>query len=227
MTIFTGYLRVNSQVGGGNNHLLFDTGSAPSTVDSGGHTVGLTASGNYSQFRATIERAAATFGATALPNAVPDSSVGDAWVWPVPLIGSFAATAWDLVFRVIAQTAGASGSGRFNWRAWACLDQTGAGARELTSGARQTSAWSNLTTGTAQSCSDTTFSPGVINMRNEYLLINVAQEIVTASGSASADCILRQGAAARLILPDFTVGLLTWPRGLVGSTQAVQRASRW
>src|SRR5690348_15509699 len=87
----------NAAADGSNFLSLQDGGTQPTgATTSTGWTVGTTASGNYSLMAAGVERLASTFGATPLPAAAPNNTLGDGFRTEQSYSGTFAAGDWTI-----------------------------------------------------------------------------------------------------------------------------------
>ena len=198
---------------------LQDGGSAPGTATTGtGWTVAKTAATVYSLQVYGTERAANTFGATAMPNAAPSTT--DSWRSESLINGSFADTAWTIRVSVIAVGTGGSQDGRMRFRLYRSTNADGSGATQITSGTVQLSVVTNLATSAAQ-VSSGTVSPGVVTLTDEYLFLQLAWELTGAGGNNNCDVLIRTNSADSVITtPEFTPGeqSLTVPLLQVGTT---------
>lgn len=112
-----------------------------------------------------------------------------------PYSGTFAATAWTLTFAVRAGTA-SSQRGRMRVRVYTSPNADGSGATEHT-GSTQVGTTSLALSTTADVTTIVTWTPSAaFDVNNEYVFIECAWEITTASGSNSGDVILRTGTSA-------------------------------
>lgn len=162
-----------------------------------GWTVGTNATGKMALLNYGSEVSAATFAASTLPSGAPSTNAPDCFRSTNPLNGTFA-DSWQFAIGVKSTTAGASGSGRLRIRVWRSTSPTGASATEITASTIVTSSWSNLLTSAQQNLT-ATWTPGSFSLSNEYLFFQIACEVVTASGSASADVLLQANPTNSLI----------------------------
>lgn len=174
-----------------------------------GWIVSIIAAGNYSSYFNDVERAAATFGATAQPDGSLDTSNGDFWTSPTALTGSFAATDWTIYAAVRAQTRASGQDGRVRARIFRGVNQDGTGATEITSAATDGTTVTDLLT-TVTQVSTVTVNPGAFSVSNEYIFIQLAWEITGDATFATADVNFRIGngssAGSRVITSEFTAG---------------------
>lgn len=200
----------NTEADGWNT--LQDGGTAPTaafmTTNPQGWIIGTTALGNSSQYAKDVERLASTFTSnttTPKPPSALDQTLKDALRTPTPLAGRMAATAWSIGISFRSQSLVAA-SGRIRLRVWASPNPDGTNARELTSAVQIGTTITLSTTLTATST--VTWSPGVVDLYNEYLFFQLAWEITTAgaSGSQSAtrDVNFYLGSTSRIVTPSFT-----------------------
>ncbi len=189
----------------GTAHLnLQDGGSAPADATTGtGWIVAKVAASAWSRMESQVERAAATFGAGAVPDSDPPiNSLGDCFRTPVTLRGEFAAGDWVFGFTVVSVTATSAQAGRPNIRLWKSSDPTGGTNAFMLSSLRPVTNIATVTT--TPSTVTVTVNLPIVSLRDEYIFVQVAWEITTASGSNSGDVLLRVGAGANFTTPDFT-----------------------
>lgn len=191
------------------NHLAFAT-SAPGTATTGtGWTVGTTAPTVYSAMAAGVERAASTFGSTALPDGTgPNNTLGDCYRSSGLLDGRWANTAWTLTVPLIAVTAGGTADVALTFRLWRGVSATGSDAVEITSGIQTTNTLADLAVGVAQNAT-LAFSPGGVGVVGEYLFLQLALKIVQAGGTANDDTLIRVGSASNLTTANWVPADLT------------------
>jgi hypothetical protein len=159
-------------------------GSAPSTATgSTGWTVAATAADNYSKMAFGVERAASTFGGTALPNTSgPDNTLKDCFRTG-PWSGSFASGDWAFSCPVIAVDAGGTQDGALRVRVWRSNNADGSSATELTSDVVQLSTVTNLTTGAAQICSGNVTLGAITHSGTDYYLFFMFAWRITGQAS--------------------------------------------
>ena len=194
---------LNSVAAGSSYGSLQDGGSVTTATTATGWTVGTTAATAYANQNYASKVAAGSFGATAQPAAAP-ANAGECWRSTLAYTGSFEAGTWTVKLSVIAVANTASGAGKLRVRLWKSASATCATPVEVTpSGAVATGAWSNLTTSTAQNLS-LTFTTTQFACAAEYLFLEVACEIDTASGNAAADVLVRiDGTNSVITTPQF------------------------
>jgi len=173
---------------GGAHGSLQDAGAITTATTATGWVVGTTSATAYSlQTYATV-KLAATFGGSAMPATSPITT--DCWRSDGKYYLTFATGTWTVATSVISVTQGASGAGRITARIWRSANADGSSAVEITSGAISTGQWSNLTTATAQNLTGTQ-SIASFSLTGEYLFLQLAAEIDTASANAAANVTLR------------------------------------
>lgn len=208
MAALTLYFNIATATNSNFGQILDDGASAPSTATSGtGWTVGTTAAGRYAGMTIGSERAAAVFSTTIYPDATdtPNNTNATAWRTESRLNGTMAAGAWDIAFRVIAVTAGNTQDGRITFRVFKNnLATYASGGTEITAAMQTCSTVTDLTAGTAQTSSLTTWDPGAVVFNSQYLFIVPGWEITGAAAGSTNDVLLRVGSAARIITPSFT-----------------------
>lgn len=197
----------NAAAAGSNFGSLQDGGAVTTATTGTGWTVGTTAATAYSLMAYGTKQAAATFGAGALPAVAPSNVAADAWRTESPLTGTFLAGTWTFSASVIAVAAAASGAGKLRVRLWRDTSATGATAVELTTSTVTTGQWTNLLTSAAQNLSGTQ-SIAQFDLVNEYLFMQMACQIDTASASASGDVVFRVDSTnSRIVTPSFAPAL--------------------
>jgi len=203
MAVKTLYL-LNSLFAGSAMMALQDGGSPPATATTGtGWTVGTTAATAYALLAAGFLRASSVFGATVLPTDVElDPTLGDAWE-AGPFTGQFAAGTWTITIPVVAVSSGGDQDGALRARLWVSDQVDGSKAREVTLGPLVSSAVTNLTPGSPQTCT-ITFNPGRFGLQAEYLFLQLAWVISGAGGAADRDVLIRVGSASKIVTPDFS-----------------------
>jgi hypothetical protein len=173
---------------------LLESDQAAATLATG-WTVGKTAAANDSEMLVGTERAASTFSTeagTPKPGVINTGSP-NAFRSDQPITGEFANANWSIVVAFRSVTVAYSGTIRARARVFRSVNANGSGATELT-GATQVGTTTAAGSTTADTTSTITWAPGAIfTLNNEYLFITIACEIVTASGSNTADALLRSG----------------------------------
>ena len=140
-----------------------------------GWTVASVAANQFSLQTYAFEKAAASFGGAAKPDAAPATNAVDCWRLSNATTGVFSAGTWYSSLSVIAVTAGGIQDGRARFRIWRSGNAAGTGATEITAGTMVGSLVTNLTTSAAQSSSAST-QISVVTLTNEYLFMQVAWE---------------------------------------------------
>jgi hypothetical protein len=208
MAVKTYYLGAGND---GNFGALFDGVAQTAANRTDGWTVAKIASSNASDFDAGTKQASGTFAVATKPAGLTLGTTANALKTPTPLTGTFAATAWSLVFAARATTA-ASQSGYVMMRVFRSVNADGSGATQITS-ANVTSSPNIVLSTTADGTTTITWSPGAITLNNEYLFFALAWGIQVASSSNSADAVFRSGssgpAGSRIVTPDFVP---IWPK---------------
>ncbi|MDP3910857.1 MAG: hypothetical protein Q8Q14_10755 [Gemmatimonadales bacterium] len=184
----------NVAIGGGINFgSMQRNGTQPATVGATwgtGWTAGTTPAGNFSGMSFGVERAAATFGATPLPNAVPDSSLGDAWRTETALSVTYLADWWSLSSFWVPVTVGAGLDVRLRSRLWKGAAADGSDAVPLTDVIVSPTMMNLATGGTVYSASVNAQLPRVV-FDGEHLFWQWAMEIVGAATNVNADVLHR------------------------------------
>ncbi len=183
------FLLLNSTASSSTYGSLQDGGSTTTATTATGWTVGTTAGTVYANQNYTTKVTAATFGGTPKPSAAP-ANAGECWRSSNPLTGHFEAGTWTIALSVIAVTSAATGTGRLRVRIWKSVNADGSSATELTTSTISTTQYNNLTTGAAQNLTGSQAITGT-TFAAEYLFIEVACEIDTASGNVGSDVLIR------------------------------------
>ena len=196
--------------------------AAPAQATSAsGWTVGKTAANNYRDLVQGSEVAA--FAATIVPNTTAPTATGSfaatATFTPPTLIyhtgsiatlyeynGYFSAGNWVFTFPMISVTASATGAGRIDLRVFKASRASGGTtwntATELT-GAIQAGTIATAPTITVPQTSTVTWAAPAFFLNNEFLIVKTGFQITTASGSSSADFLLRHGSGCTMVSPSF------------------------
>lgn len=177
----------------GSNHLsALEASDFPAAANmTTGWIVGTTAPTVYSLMEAGVERAAATFGATELPNANPDNTLGDSFRTGM-LFGTFAAGTWKITLTVRGITSGGDADGYFRLRVYKGGLPTGFDAGELTTQNERIGPFTNIATG-SDTTVQATFTLPEFTCGGEYLFFQFAWEISGAGGAAGRDVHFREG----------------------------------
>jgi hypothetical protein len=195
----------NAAAAGSNFLSLQDGGTQPTgAVTATGWTAGTTPAGNYSLMAAGVERLAATFGATPLPDAAPNNTLGDGFRTELSYSGTFSAGDWEISISLATVTSGGDVDGNLRFRLWKSVNADGSSATAL-SDVLETSTFTNINgTGVAA----LTQALGEISLSDEYLFVQVALEITGAGGAATRDVLLRVGFSTEfaVLTPFFTEG---------------------
>lgn len=223
MAIKTWTLRQVATGGTPTNVLWWDptNAAAPAVAtSSSGWTVAKTAANNYANLTQGSE--VAGFSTTVVPNATAPTTTGSfsatATYTPPDLIyhtgsistlypynGTFAAGTWTFTFNLISVTASATGAGRINLRVFKAPrsgTSTFGTMTELTS-AMQAGTIASAPTTTTQRASTVSWAAPAFVLNNEFLIVKVGFQITTASGSNSADFLLRHGTGCTMVSPSF------------------------
>lgn len=172
-----------------------------------GWIVGTTAGGNFSSADAQTEAAAATFGATAQPDGTPvtTAGAGDCWVTASTYSGTFDTGNWTIDQCIRANTS-AGGTSRGRARVFRTANQDGSSATEVTAAVMVGSTVTPSTSSTTDST--VTASINTFSVTNEYILIQIGWETVTAGGMTTNDVNYRvgngSGAGTRVTSANFT-----------------------
>ena len=175
-----------------------------------GWVVGKNAANNSSEMLPGTERASGTFsaeGGSPKPSGLLTGASANALRSQAPLDGLFVNANWTITIVWRSVTTAHSGTLRVRVRVFKSADPAGSGATELT-GSTQVGTTSGVGSTSADVSSAVTWSPGgVLAFAGEYLFVAVAMEVVTASGSNTADADLRTGSAittgTRVLTSDF------------------------
>lgn len=194
--------------------------AAPTQATSAsGWTVAKTAANNYRNLQQGSE--VAGFSTTIAPNntapTVTGSFANTAVYTPPTLLyntgsintlyeynGYFPAGNWVFTFPIISVTAAATGAGRINLRVFKATRSgtTFANITELTA-AMQAGTIASAPTTTITRTSTVTWAAPAFYLNNEFLIVKVGWQITTASGSNSADILLRHGSGCTMLTPTF------------------------
>jgi hypothetical protein len=180
-----------------------------------GWVVSTGAGPDYSLYFAFAERAASTFGATALPASGLDTANHDFLtpdnITDLALTGSFVAGNWVFRLPVRAQTNGGAHDGNAQFRLYRVANTNGGSAVELTSAIAVGSTVTNLATSATQT-SSVTVALGAISLSNELLCLQVAWKRTGAGGMTSSDVNIRaHNTVALITTPDFSGALALTP----------------
>lgn len=192
---------------GGLNNSAAMTENIPTTATgTEGWTVGKTAAGNYSDFEYNVERAATTFGATALPSSWIATAC---FLKQNSLVGTFAAGDWTITTRWIAVSNGGALDARVRYWLGYSTDGWGSSITQLGSGTALGSTMTNLATSAAQESTATITIPQFL-ATNRYIYLQMALEILGAGGNNSADCLIRvgdEGSGCKVVTTDLVEGV--------------------
>lgn len=202
---------------------------ADQTAASGdGWKVAKTTSGNSAEYQAG-QAANISFTSqttTPKPASFVTGSPANALKIPTALTGVFSSGSWVFTFAVRAGVA-SSQAGRMRMRVFKSANANGSGATELT-GSTQVGTTSAALSTSADVTTVVTWSPGTtITLNNEYLFFVIAWEITTASGSNTANVLIRTGqsaAGSRLVTPSFAATDVIAPDTGISATSTVSGA---
>lgn len=197
--------------------------AAPTQATSAsGWTVGkVAAASGYSNLVQGSESGTGTFSTTIVPNTTAPTATGSfaatATYTPPTLLyhtnsistlyeynGYFPAGNWVFTFPMISVTTSATGAGRINLRVFkgARSGTAYSGVTELT-GALQAGTIASAPTTTTPQSSVVTWAAPAFFLNNEFLIIKIGFQITTASGSNTADFLLRHGSGCTMVSPNF------------------------
>lgn len=222
MAVKTWTLRQVATGGSPANVLWWDPSNATApaqATSASGWTVAKTAANNYRNLQQGSE--VAGFSTTIVPNTTAPTTTGTfaatAVYTPPTLLydtgsiatlyeynGYFPAGNWVFTFNVISVSAAATGAGRINLRVFKAVrsGSTFSGITQLT-GAMQAGTIASAPTTTTTRASTVTWAAPAVTLNNEFLIIKVGWQITTASGSNSADILLRHGSGCTMVSPTF------------------------
>ncbi|MGI8549039.1 MAG: DUF2341 domain-containing protein, partial [Gemmatimonadaceae bacterium] len=203
---------------GGTLFGTLDTVVAPTgTTLATGWTVSTTAASNYSKLDVGVTRAKTTFATAVLPVSPPDATLGDAFRTAAALSGSFAAGNWAFSVPLISSVA--TGTGALVVRVYRSTSIDGStGLTEITSAAQSFSTYTDSTAGASTTL---TWAAPAIALVGEYLFVQFAYRIITASGTSTATVKFRSGGSVTTTA--FTVTVINGtasPSGLNTTSQA-------
>lgn len=171
-----------------------EVNAAAATV--GGWRVAKTSAGFSGELTVGVEQT--TFSSnttTPKPSALITGATPNAWRSVNQYKGDFDATAWTIKVACRSVSTAFSGTGRARVRVFASVNADGSSARELTA-ATQVGTTVGPGSTSADVVSTVTWTPAAgFTLSNEYIFIAIAWEIVTASGSNTADCDIRTGSS--------------------------------
>lgn len=197
--------RASTKAAGSNHGLLGNTGDAGS-VSSTGWTVGTKASGNYCLMSFGNVRGSSSFGTTALPAAGPNNTVtasgGDSFRTNSTLNGSYAAGTWSFQITGQASTSAVDGTIGLRVRVWKSVNADGSSATELTTTTLASSAQSAAVG--VDGVWTLTWSAPVTTFLREYLFVQFAAYVGTASSTTTAAWVMHTGSAiTKIDTPDY------------------------
>lgn len=162
-----------------------------------GWTVGTNTPTKYKLMEFNAERSSSGYTSTALPNENPVGS--DVLVADEALTGKFAAENWALLLKAIAVTSGGDQDGAARVRLWKTADKS---AFTALTAALDLSAVTDLAVGAAQSM-NANLEPGAIELKAEYLALQIAWKVTGAGGAADRDVLFREGEGITLVTANF------------------------
>lgn len=187
----------NANAGGGGVFTQLQEANATAATSGTGWTVAKSAANTSAEMATGTEQASTTFTANAgAPKpGTPVGASGNAFRTEITYNGTFDNANWSIQVAFRSVTVAYSGTIRARMRIFRGGNPDGSGATELTSAtlAGTTSAAGSTS---ADTTSTVTWTPGgTVTVTSEYLFFTVACEIITASGSNTADALIRTGSA--------------------------------
>jgi hypothetical protein len=193
MAALTWYFKDAVPSGATLHRSLSESASGISAAITGtGWTVGTTVAIRYCLQNGGSKQAAANFSSTAMPSVAPSQSVGDCWRTENTYTGGFDDSSWVFTLGLESVSAAASGTVLIRIRLWHSTDANGVGATEWTGSTQATTTVGPLSTSSPTTLS-VTWSPTLpmsTKAVGEYIFVQIALEVITASGSSSADALL-------------------------------------
>jgi hypothetical protein len=153
--------------------------------------------------KSTVATASSYIDATTGPTkgtGATNTTAGDSFRTPAPMTGSFAADLWVFVWN-LRETSFNSATGRIRMRVWASANADGTSARELTAGT-QLGATVTMSS-TADVNSSLIWTPGVINLNNEYLFFQVEWQETTLGTTSFDDVLFRS--TSTVLTPEWSI----------------------
>jgi hypothetical protein len=196
----TWFLDPSSGFGG-----LSITDPGAEATSSTGWTVAKTAPTVYSLMSNGVERAAGTFGATAVPNGTSNPDGADSMISPLasPISGTYDAGTWTASFKVIGVSSGGDADGLIRAALWRC--DSAFTTFTLLAGPTEGGTVTNLATATSQASTVSFAGVAAKTLTSEHLVLQVGWKITGAGGATSRDVLLRVATGITLVTPNFTV----------------------
>lgn len=177
---------------------LTKTNPGEEKTTSTGWTIGTNTPAKYKGMGINEERSASGWTATVLPNEAPMAA--DTWIGDEALSGSFAAENWVATLKAISVTTGSTGDGTARVKLYKTANKS---AFTELAAAISLSEVTNLTTLAAQTMTGN-IAPGAVELKSEYVALQIAWKITGAGTLATDDVLFRDGEGITLVTPEFT-----------------------
>jgi len=191
---------------------LQDGGSAPGTQeDNSAWTCGTAAAGTYAKYNRNANVPQSSFSSTAQPDGVIDNVHGDCLRTQNAYTGNFASGTWTFTFVVSPNLQPVGPAIALRVRLFRSTDPAGqTNVVEITA-ATQQSGNIAANNGTDQSAT-ISFNPGAFALANEYLFVELALTVITASTSPGMKWNLAQRSTANIVTADWADPIVVFRR---------------
>lgn len=194
-------LFLNNPMQSGGSAGLLDLNQPATSTSTTGWTIAKNSAGRFSRQTYDVKVNSGNFGGTAQNSGAPITTSGhiaeDCWRTSVATTGNFSAGTWYSSMSLISVSAAATGTANINYRIWRSTDPGGASPTEITASNMTGTSIAGFSTTVAHSSSASTHI-GAFSLNNEFLFLQAACQITVASGSNSADAVVRMGAITDL-----------------------------
>jgi hypothetical protein len=208
----TFYLLPDQSAGTSAHGSLQDGGTAPATQeDNSAWTCGTAAAGTYAEYNRNANVPQSSFSSTAQPDGVIDNVHGDCLRTQNAYTGNFASGTWTFTFVVTPNISPVGPTIALRVRLFRSTDPAGLqNVVEITTATQQSG---NVAANNGADQSATiAFNPGPFALANEYLFVELALTIITASTNPSMKWNLAQRNTASIITSDWADPIVVFRR---------------
>ena len=212
MAVKTFYILPDTSAGTSAHGSLQDGGNPPATQeDTSAWQCGTAAAGTYCKYRRAFNQPQSSFGTVVQPDGNIDNVTGDCLRTQNAYTGSFASGTWTFTFVINPNVLPIGPQIALRIRLFRSTDSAGLqNLVEITTATQQSP---NIAANNGSDQSATiSFNPGAFSLNNEYLFVELALTVVTASTNSLMKWNLAQRAVAAITTSDWADPIVAFRR---------------
>jgi hypothetical protein len=207
----TFYMLPDQSAGTSAHGSLQEGGSAPASGDtSSSWQCGTAAANTYCKYRRAFNQPQSSFGTVVQPDGNLDNVTGDCLRTQNAYTGQFASGTWTFTFGIRATVNPVGPAVALRIRLFRSSDAAGANTTEITTATQQSGNVPANNTG--DQSATISFNPGAFTLANEYLFVELAMIVATASSNPLMKWVLQQGSVHTIVTADWADPVVVFRR---------------